>query len=136
MFQKALYGPQWLKDWLLDSFSIFLHRNDIEVPRYCRLKPNVTVLLRSTMQQAADSDGKVIQKLRDNTAAFAALNPEAAASQMPRLQAPLVPMGEDPALVVARLRRNMEALNALSNERAGKRGLQATCMGSRELLRQ
>ena len=33
---------------------------------------------------------------------------------------PQVPMGpEDPAVVVASLRRNMEMLNALSTERAG-----------------
>jgi hypothetical protein len=39
---------------------------------------------------------------------------------MPRLQAPLVPLGEDPATVVARLRRNLDALNTLSGERAGE----------------
>jgi len=93
-----------------------------KVPQSATLAKHLWEKLQSyktTMQQAADSDGKVIQKLRDNTPAFAALNPESAASHMPRLQAPLVPLGEDPALVVARLRRNMEALNALSNERAG-----------------
>jgi hypothetical protein len=35
------------------------------------------------------------------------------------LQAPLVSTGADPAVVVASLRRNMEALNQLSNDRAG-----------------
>lgn len=46
---------------------------------------------------------------------------------MPRLQAPLVPLGEDPATVVARLRRNMDALNTLSGERAGEEGQQCGC---------
>eukprot|EP00878_Enallax_costatus_P005711 GHUV01005989.1.p1 GENE.GHUV01005989.1~~GHUV01005989.1.p1 ORF type:complete len:726 (+),score=266.47 GHUV01005989.1:1137-3314(+) len=75
---------------------------------------------RSTMAQAGESDAKVIQRLNDNEAAFAALTPDAAASQLPRLQAPLLSTGPaDPAVVVANLRRNMEALNQLSNERAG-----------------
>lgn len=61
---------------------------------------------RSTLAQAADSDQKVIQKLMDNDAAFAALLPENAAVQMPRLQAPLVNVSsDDPAVVVASLRR-------------------------------
>jgi hypothetical protein len=61
---------------------------------------------RSTLAQAADSDQKVIQKLMDNDAAFAALLPENAAAQMPRLQAPLVNVSsDDPAVVVASLRR-------------------------------
>ncbi len=56
--------------------------------------------------QAADSDQKVITKLMDSDAAFSALTPEAAAAQMPRLQAPLVNVAaEDPAVVVANLRR-------------------------------
>lgn len=38
------------------------------------------------MAQAGESDGKVIQRLRDNEAAFAALTPDAAAGQLPRLQ--------------------------------------------------
>jgi hypothetical protein len=35
------------------------------------------------------------------------------------VQAPLVSTGAEPAVVVASLRRNMEALNQLSNDRAG-----------------
>jgi hypothetical protein len=38
------------------------------------------------MAQAGESDGKVIQRLRDHEAAFAALTPDAAANQLPRLQ--------------------------------------------------
>jgi hypothetical protein len=75
---------------------------------------------RNTLQQAGDSDQRVIQQLQDNRPAFEALTVEAAAGSMPRLQAPLVPLGEDPATVVARLRRNMDALNTLSGERAGE----------------
>eukprot|EP00775_Hariotina_reticulata_P008073 gene8073-8268_t len=75
---------------------------------------------RSTMSQAGDSDAKVIARLNDKEAAFAALTPDTVASQLPRLQAPLVSTGPaDPAVVVASLRRNMEALSQLSNERAG-----------------
>ncbi|KAI8477285.1 MAG: programmed cell death protein 6 interacting protein X [Monoraphidium minutum] len=75
---------------------------------------------RSTLVQAGESDGKVIQRLTDSEAAFAALTPEAAAAKMPRLQAPLMPLGpEDPAMVAARLRRGLEALDTLSSERAG-----------------
>ncbi|WIA15140.1 hypothetical protein OEZ85_001828 [Tetradesmus obliquus] len=74
---------------------------------------------RSTMAQAGESDGKVIQRLRDHEALFAALTPDAAANQLPRLQAPLVSTGADPAVVVASLRRNMEGLSQLSNDRAG-----------------
>lgn len=38
------------------------------------------------MAQAGESDGKVIQRLNDSESAFAALNPDSAASQLPRLQ--------------------------------------------------
>lgn len=38
------------------------------------------------MAQAGESDGKVIQRLRDHEALFAALTPDAAANQLPRLQ--------------------------------------------------
>lgn len=75
------------------------------------------------MAQAGESDGKVIQRLNDNEGAFARLTPDAVASQLPRLQAPLVAVGPaDPAVVVASMRRNMEALDALSSERAGGPG--------------
>jgi hypothetical protein len=45
---------------------------------------------RSTLVQAGDSDSRVIARLNENEGAFAALTPEAAAAQMPRLSAPLV----------------------------------------------
>lgn len=44
------------------------------------------VIFRSTMAQAGESDAKVIQRMNDNEGAFAALTPDAAASQLPRLQ--------------------------------------------------
>lgn len=40
--------------------------------------------------QAGESDAKVMKRLADSEAAFNALTPQAAASQMPRLSAPLV----------------------------------------------
>ena len=45
-----------------------------------------TLFVRSTMSQAGDSDGKVIQRLNDNEGAFARLTPDAVATQLPRLQ--------------------------------------------------
>ncbi|EFJ43641.1 programmed cell death protein 6 interacting protein X [Volvox carteri f. nagariensis] len=75
---------------------------------------------RSAMQKAGDSDQGVLRRLTEHETSFASLNVEAAAAQMPRLQAPLVVTGpEDPAVVVATLRRNMDALQALANERGG-----------------
>jgi hypothetical protein len=43
------------------------------------------------MAQAGESDGKVIQRLRDHETAFAALTPDAAANQLPRLQVRTLP---------------------------------------------
>lgn len=43
-------------------------------------------MCRSTMAQAGESDGKVIQRLNDNEGQFARLTPDAVASQLPRLQ--------------------------------------------------
>jgi hypothetical protein len=43
------------------------------------------------------------------------------------VQAPLVSTGADPAVVVASLRRNMEALNQLSNDRAGVQACTHSC---------
>eukprot|EP00198_Chlamydomonas_reinhardtii_P012800 XP_001702137.1 programmed cell death protein 6-interacting protein [Chlamydomonas reinhardtii] len=75
---------------------------------------------RTAMQKAGDSDQGVLKRLADNEAAFAALGVEAAAAQMPRLQAPMVSTGpEDPVAVVAGLRRNLDALQSLANERGG-----------------
>ena len=75
---------------------------------------------RSTLAQAGESDAKVIARLNENESAFAALTPAAAAAQLPRLSAPLVAVGpDDPAVAAAALRRSLEALNALSAERAG-----------------
>jgi hypothetical protein len=63
-------------------------------PISCRAVMRCLVLLccvvlcphRSTMSQAGESDGKVIQRLNDNEGAFARLTPDAVASQLPRLQ--------------------------------------------------
>ncbi|KAG2435427.1 hypothetical protein HYH02_011927 [Chlamydomonas schloesseri] len=75
---------------------------------------------RTAMQKAGDSDQGVLKRLADNEPAYAALSVESAAAQMPRLQAPMVTTGpEDPAAVVAGLRRNLDALQSLANERGG-----------------
>jgi hypothetical protein len=77
--------------------------------------------------QAADSDQKVISKLMENDTTFMALTPEAAASQMPRLQAPLVTVSaEDPAVVVANLRR-CEPRAHLSNPTRGQPPRKTPC---------
>ncbi|GIM12801.1 hypothetical protein Vretimale_16038 [Volvox reticuliferus] len=75
---------------------------------------------RAAMQKAGDSDQGVLRRLAENETAFTSLTVEAATAQMPRLQAPMIVTGpEDPAVVVATLRRNMDALQALANERGG-----------------
>jgi hypothetical protein len=48
---------------------------------------------RTTMAQAGGSDLTVVARLNDSEAAFNSLGPEAAAAQMPRLQAPMVSLG-------------------------------------------
>eukprot|EP00208_Stichococcus_sp_RCC1054_P002835 CAMPEP_0206140322 /NCGR_PEP_ID=MMETSP1473-20131121/9097_1 /ASSEMBLY_ACC=CAM_ASM_001109 /TAXON_ID=1461547 /ORGANISM="Stichococcus sp, Strain RCC1054" /LENGTH=740 /DNA_ID=CAMNT_0053534441 /DNA_START=308 /DNA_END=2527 /DNA_ORIENTATION=- len=74
---------------------------------------------RANLVAAADSDARLEQKLAANTPAFAALTVDAAAVQMPRLQAPMVAVAEgDPAVVVATLRQALDALTRLSAERA------------------
>jgi hypothetical protein len=80
-------GPPWhrLASQMARSSSVPLHHR--------LFLPNVLLVCcvthhgcRSTMAQAGESDGKVIQRLRDHEAAFAALTPDAAANQLPRLQ--------------------------------------------------
>jgi hypothetical protein len=73
------------------------------------------------MGAAGESDAKLIARLSEHEAAFAALAPEAAAAAMPRLQAPMVSVGpDDPAAVAAALRRGLDELSTLSSERAGE----------------
>ncbi|GLI70883.1 hypothetical protein VaNZ11_015904 [Volvox africanus] len=75
---------------------------------------------RTAMQKAGDSDQGVLRRLAEHEIAFTSLTVEAATVQMPRLQAPMIVTSpEDPAVVVATLRRNMDALQALANERGG-----------------
>jgi programmed cell death 6-interacting protein len=75
---------------------------------------------RSTLSAAGESDGRVIARLDDSRAQLDALTVDAAAALMPRLQAPTSPPpgSDDPAVVVAALRRTVEALERLSAERA------------------
>lgn len=106
-----------------DAAARAKYGDDWRVPQSATLAKHLWEKLhsyRATMAQAGDSDGKVIERLNDNEGAFARLTPDAVASQLPRLQAPLVAVGPaDPAVVVASMRRNMEALDQLSSERAG-----------------
>eukprot|EP00200_Dunaliella_tertiolecta_P017215 CAMPEP_0202411634 /NCGR_PEP_ID=MMETSP1128-20130828/22377_1 /ASSEMBLY_ACC=CAM_ASM_000463 /TAXON_ID=3047 /ORGANISM="Dunaliella tertiolecta, Strain CCMP1320" /LENGTH=780 /DNA_ID=CAMNT_0049017371 /DNA_START=116 /DNA_END=2454 /DNA_ORIENTATION=- len=75
---------------------------------------------RASLAQAAASDEGVMDQLAQHQEGFAALAVDAAALKLPRLQAPMVTTGdEDPAVVVASLRRDLEALQALASERSG-----------------
>ncbi|KAK9820581.1 hypothetical protein WJX72_011897 [[Myrmecia] bisecta] len=75
---------------------------------------------RANLAAAGESDGRLEQRLVQNTPGFAALSLDAAVQQMPRLQAPMVSMGDvEPSVVVTTLRQGLEALNQLSTERAG-----------------
>ncbi|KAF5836068.1 ALIX V-shaped domain binding to HIV-domain-containing protein [Dunaliella salina] len=75
---------------------------------------------RASLAQAAASDEGVMDQLAQHQEGFACLAVDAAALKLPRLQAPMVTTGdEDPAIVVASLRRDLEALQALASERSG-----------------
>lgn len=74
---------------------------------------------RSNMAVAGESDGRLEDRLRAELAAFATLDPEAAAAQMPRLQAPMLSVDNmEPATIVATLRQALESLSTLSSQRA------------------
>lgn len=74
---------------------------------------------RESLKKAGESDASVMKRLQDHEAAFADLTVDAAITKMPRLQAPMVSVGpEDPAVVVATLRRNLDLLQTLASERA------------------
>ncbi|KAL4420092.1 hypothetical protein ABPG77_000573 [Micractinium sp. CCAP 211/92] len=74
---------------------------------------------RGNLMQAGESDRKLETKLAAEAAAFAALDPEAAATQMPRMQAPMLSVDNmEPAAAVATLRQALEGLSTLSAQRA------------------
>ena len=75
---------------------------------------------RGTLAAAGESDGRVIARLDERRAELEALTADAAAAAMPRLQPPARPPPgtDDPAVVVAALRRTVEGLERLSAERA------------------
>lgn len=74
---------------------------------------------RGNLMQAGESDRKLETKLAAEAASFAALDPEAAATQMPRMQAPMLSVDNmEPAAAVATLRQALEGLNTLSGQRA------------------
>ncbi|GAB4820758.1 hypothetical protein N2152v2_007804 [Parachlorella kessleri] len=84
---------------------------------------------RSNLSVAGDSDTRLEQRLAAESAAFAALDPEAAAAQMPRLQAPMLSVDNmEPATIVATLRQALESLATLSSQRAAlEEALKASC---------
>jgi programmed cell death 6-interacting protein len=68
--------------------------------------------------QASESDKSIVQRLQECDSTLEGLSIDTAAGAMPRLQAPLVNMsGEDPAVVVANLRRGLEMLTQLAGDR-------------------
>ncbi|EFN58134.1 hypothetical protein CHLNCDRAFT_141882 [Chlorella variabilis] len=74
---------------------------------------------RGNLMQAGESDKRLEGKLAAEAAAFAALDPEAAATQMPKMQAPMLSVDNmEPAAAVATLRQALEGLNTLSGQRA------------------
>ncbi|KAJ9513660.1 hypothetical protein QJQ45_015416, partial [Haematococcus lacustris] len=75
---------------------------------------------RQSMTKAGDSDQGVMKRMADHDQGFKRLAIDAAALSMPRLQAPIVAMGpEDPAQVVAALRKDLDGLQVLAGERGG-----------------
>ncbi|KAL6757097.1 BRO1-like domain-containing protein [Haematococcus lacustris] len=75
---------------------------------------------RQSMTKAGDSDQGVMKRMADHEHGFKRLAIDAAALSMPRLQAPIVAMGpEDPAQVVAALRKDLDGLQVLAGERGG-----------------
>eukprot|EP00887_Chlorella_sp_A99_P006063 scaffold22.g6063.t1 len=74
---------------------------------------------RSNLDVAGESDKRLDAKLASEAAAFAALDPEAAATQMPRLQSPMLSVDNmEPATAVSTLRGALEGLATLSGQRA------------------
>lgn len=74
---------------------------------------------QANLTAAGDSDARLEQRLMQNNAAFSALSIDAAVAHMPRLQAPMVSVGdEEPAMVVTNLRKALAEIDELSAERA------------------
>ncbi|KAL6777540.1 HLM1 [Auxenochlorella protothecoides x Auxenochlorella symbiontica] len=74
---------------------------------------------QSNLAVAGESDSRLERRLAGESAAFAALGIEAAAAEMPRLQAPMLSVDNmGPAAAVTTLRTALEGLDTLSAQRA------------------
>lgn len=74
---------------------------------------------RSNMAVAAESDARLERRLAAEETAFAALGLQAAAAEMPRLQAPMLSVDDmGPAATLSTLRNALEELSTLSSRRA------------------
>eukprot|EP01025_Chloroclados_australasicus_P000471 TRINITY_DN10245_c0_g5_i1.p1 TRINITY_DN10245_c0_g5~~TRINITY_DN10245_c0_g5_i1.p1 ORF type:complete len:838 (-),score=138.09 TRINITY_DN10245_c0_g5_i1:616-3129(-) len=74
---------------------------------------------RANLQTAAESDQRIQQKFAANEGMLASLNIESAAQHLPRLQAPMVAVSGDPAMIAQDVRRAVAEMNTLAEERAG-----------------
>lgn len=74
---------------------------------------------KANLAAAGESDARLFQKLDGNAPGLAGLSLEAACSQMPRLQAPMLAVGDmEPPLIVNTLRAALDMVAQLSNQRA------------------
>jgi programmed cell death 6-interacting protein len=74
---------------------------------------------RGNLAAAADADARLEARLDAEAPALAALEPCRVAAAMPRLEAPMLSVDDlSPAAAVATLRRSLDALGALSAQRA------------------
>lgn len=101
---RAHYGPRWKRP------------PSSQLTKSMRDKLNG---YRGNLMQAGESDQRLQEKLAAEAAAFAALDPEAAATQMPKMQAPMLSVDNmEPAAAVATLRRALDGLSTLGTQRA------------------
>ena len=74
---------------------------------------------RSNLVVAGESDSKLMDKLNANAGSLGSLSMAEASKQLPRLQAPMVPVGDvDPVVLVNTLRQAMDTMQQLSAQRA------------------
>ncbi len=74
---------------------------------------------RNNLSVAGESDAKLMERLNSNASMLGGLSMEAASRQLPRLQAPMVPVGDvDPVVLVNTLRQAMDTMQQLSSQRA------------------
>eukprot|EP00798_Chlamydomonas_sp_ICE-L_P008911 gene8911-3803_t len=75
-------------------------------------------MYKSSLLSAAGSDASVMQRLSDMEESFSALRIDSAMLLMPRLVAPMVHAGpDDPSTVAASLRRSLESMRVMAEER-------------------